>query len=189
MDLVNHFLKELSENINNNFFPNYFNHQVNLLDSNEDYNPWFEYMNKFIKKYIDISSLSSSSLMKKSNRSVATEFLFYFTNQLYQTLQMQPSKFHVNDTILLDLHKQFFEKLSNDNHSLLSKELMNDLLNNSQILETIKMKLTRDFEKNAELVHVCLNQIRKAQTSLMFHYIWTIFIQYLHSYYNILWNI
>ncbi|CAF2470656.1 unnamed protein product [Rotaria sp. Silwood2] len=189
LDLINHFLKELSEQINKNFFPNYFNHEINLLNSNENYNQWFDYINKFISNRIDVSSFLSSSLITISNRSIIIEFLFYFIDQLYQTLHIKQSQFYLNDNILLDLHKHLCEKLSNDNQNKLSQKFMNDLLNNKQIITNIQMNLTYDYETNAELVHICLNQIRKAQTSLIFHYTWTVFIQYLHTYYNVLWNI
>ncbi|CAF0874584.1 unnamed protein product [Rotaria sordida] len=190
LDLINHFLKELSEQINKKFFPNYFNHEINLLDSNENYHHWFDYINKCIQNRMDVFSfLSSSSLITISNRSIIIEFLFYFIDQLYQTLHIKQAQFYLNDNILLDLHKQLCEKLFNDNQNKLLKKFINDLLNNKQIIENIQMNLTYDYETNAELVHICLNQIRKAQTSLIFHYTWTIFIQYLHTYYNVLWKI
>ncbi|CAF3468953.1 unnamed protein product [Rotaria sp. Silwood1] len=189
LDLINHFLKELFEQINKKKFPNYFNHEINLLNANENYNQWFDYINKYIQNRIDVSSFLSSSLITISNRSIIIEYLFYFIDQLYQTLHIKQSQFYLNDNILLDLHKQLCEKLSNASQNELSEKFINDLLNNKQTIENIQMNLTYNYETNAELVHICLNQIRKAQTSLIFHYTWTIFIQYLHTYYNVLWNI
>ncbi len=192
MDRINHFLKDLSQQINKKFIPNYFNHQINLLTSNENYNQWFDYINTCIHDRIDFSTPSSSSLTIPSNRSIIIEFLFYFIDQLYQTFHIKRSEFYLNDNILLDLHKQLCEKLSNDtnnHHNILFQKFVNDLLTNKQIIDNIQMNLTYEFETNAELVHICLNQIRKAQPSLIFHYTWTIFIQYLHTYYNVLWNI
>lgn len=191
LDLLGQFLQDLSQQVNNKFFPNYFNHEINLLNLNDDNSEWFEYINNYINNGIDISSFisSSSSLIKLSNRSIVIEFLFYFTNQLYQTLQIKQSQFYLNDVILLDLHKQVCEMLSDDNHKILEKTSIDDLLNNETIVEYIKKSLTHQFETNAELVHICLNQVRKAESSLIFHYTWTIFIQYLHTYNNILWNI
>ncbi|CAF3095073.1 unnamed protein product [Rotaria socialis] len=190
-DLLNLFLQELSEKVNENFFPNYFNHEINLLNPNENYNQWFDYINKYVHNGIDISFYSSlsSTLTIVSNRSIIIEFLFHFIKQLYQTLHVKQSQFYLNDNALLDLHKEICEKLSNDNQKSPPQTFINDLLNNEEILTHIQANLTYDFEKNAELVHSCLNQIRKSQTSLVFHYTWTIFIQYLHTYYNVLWNI
>jgi hypothetical protein len=172
LDLLNHFLNDLFQQINKNFLPNYFNHQINLLNSNENYNQWFDYINKCLNDRIYLSS-SSLLITTISNRSIIIEFLFDFIDQLYQKFHRKQSEFYLNDNILLDLHK----KLSNKNILL------------EPITENIQQNLIYDFETNAELVHICLNQIRKSQTSLIFHYTWTIFIQYLHTYYNVLWNI
>jgi len=176
LDLLNHFLKDLSQQINKNFLPNYFNHQINLLNTNENYNQWFDYINQCLNDRI---YFSSSPFITISNRSIIIEFLFDFIHQLYQTFHKNQSEFYLNDKTLLNLH----QKLSNQNI------LLEKFINNKQIIENIQRNLTYDFETNAELVHICLNQIRKAQTSLIFHYTWTIFIQYLHTYYNVLWNI
>ncbi len=171
-NFVEHFLKDLLQQINKKFLPNYFNHQINLLHPNENYHPWFDYINQCVNDRIYLSA--SSSLITLSNRSIIIEFLFHFIDQLYQTFRQKQSEFYLNDIILIDLHR----KLSNEN--LLSEP--------KEIIENIQKNLTYHFETNAELVHICLNQIRKSQTSLIFHYTWTIFIQYLHTYYNVLWN-
>lgn len=181
-----HFLKEIHLQINEKYIPNYFNHKINLYQSTDDYNQLFNYINQCLNNDIQIS-LSPTI----SNRSIIVEFLFYFIDQLYQTFHIKRSQFHLNENVLLDLHKQLCEKLSNDtnNNSTSLQKFINYLLNNQQILEDIQTNLTYDFETNAELVHTCLNQVRKADSSLIFHYTWTIYIQYLHTYYNVLWNI
>ena len=165
MDLINQFSKDLSEQIKKKYLPNYFNHQINLLNPDENYTQWLDYIND--------RTYSSLSLIPISNRPILIDFLFQFTNQFYQ----KQSEFYLNDTILLDLHRQISEKFSNK-----------DLILNKQILENIQKNFISNFESNAELVHSCLNQIRKSQSSLIFHYTWTIFIQYLHTYLNVLWN-
>ena len=160
-DLIKHFQKDLSEQINRKYLPDYFDHQINLLNPNEDYTQWFDYINRCLN--YSPSSLSSFTII--SNRSIILQFLFDFTEQLFRQKQ---SEFYLNDSILLDLHRQ--------------------LSPHEQLIENIQKTLTYDFETNAELVNICLNQIRKSQTSLIFHYTWTIFIQYLHTYYNVLWK-
>ncbi|CAF3410799.1 unnamed protein product [Rotaria sp. Silwood1] len=186
-ELMSHFLKEIHLQINEKFFPNYFNHEINLYETNETYNQWFDYINKCLNDRTYIPT----SLLTISNRPIIVEFLFHFIDQLYQTFHIKRSQFHLNENVLIDLHKQLCEKLSNDtnNNSTSLQKFINHLLNNQQILEHIQMNLTYDFETNAELVHTCLNQVRKADSSLIFHYTWTIYIQYLHTYYNVLWNI
>ncbi len=164
-DLINHFRKDLSEQIIRKFLPDYFNHQRNLLQLDEDYNQWFDYIN---------NQMDFSSFITISNRSIIFKFLVDFTDQLFQTFRRKQSEFYLNDSILLDLHR----KLSH-----------HDIFIEKQTIENIQTNLTYDFETNAELVHICLNQIRKSQASLIFHYTWTIFIQYLHTYYNVLWNL
>ncbi|CAF2756705.1 unnamed protein product [Rotaria sp. Silwood2] len=186
-ELLSHFLKEIHLQINEKFIPNYFNHEINLYETNENNNQWFDYINKCLNNHTYIPT----SLLTISNRPIIVEFLFHFIDQLYQTFHIKRSQFHLNENVLIDLHKQLCEKLSNDtnNNSTSLQKFINHLLNNQQILEHIQMNLTYDFETNAELVHTCLNQVRKADSSLIFHYTWTIYIQYLHTYYNVLWNI
>ncbi len=187
---MSHFLKEIQMQINEKFIPNYFNHEINLYQTTENYIQWFDYINQCLNDRIYIPS-SSSSLLTISNRSIIVEFLFHFIDQLYQTFHIKRSQFHLNENVLIDLHKQLCEKLSNDtnNNSTSLQTFINHLLNNQEILEHIQTNLTYDFETNAELVHTCLNQVRKADSSLIFHYTWTIYVQYLHTYYNVLWNI
>ncbi|CAF1399901.1 unnamed protein product [Adineta steineri] len=187
-DLMSHFLREIHVQINEKFIPNYFNHEINLYETNTNYNQWYDYINKCLK---DSTYISLSSSLTISNRPIIVEFLFHFIDQLYQTFHIKRSQFHLNENVLVDLHKQLCEKLSNDtnNNSTLLHEFINHLLNNQQLLEHIQSNLTYDFETNAELVHTCLNQVRKAESSLIFHYTWTIYVQYLHTYYNVLWNI
>ncbi|UJR15675.1 hypothetical protein I4U23_002609 [Adineta vaga] len=189
-ELMLHFSKDIHSQLTSQYIPNYFNHEINLYESSEEYNQWFDYINRCINDRIYIPS-SSSSITTISNRSVIVEFLFHFIDQLYQTFHIKRSQFHLNENVLLDLHKQLCEKLSNDtnNNSTSLQKFINHLLNNQTLLEQIQMNLTYDFETNAELVHTCLNQVRKADSSLIFHYTWTIYIQYLHTYYNVLWNI
>lgn len=168
-ELIRKFLEDLSNQVKKKFLPNYFNHQINLLQSDEDYQPWLDHLNRCHHEQIHFS-LSSSH----STRSIISPFFFIFTEQLYRNFRRNQSDFSLNDLILLDLHRQ----LSHD-----------DLLLDQQTLDTIQRNLTAHFECNAELVHRCLNQIRKSQSSLIFHYTWTMFIQYLHTYYNVLWNL
>jgi hypothetical protein len=187
LELMRHFLKEIQSQINEKYIPNYFNHQINLYQTTDDYNQWFDYINQCLNDRIHLPS----SFLIISNRPIIVEFLFHFIDQLYQTFHIKRSQFHLNENVLLDLHKQLCEQLSNDtnNNSTLLQKFINHLLNNQEILDHIQTNLTYDFETNAELVHTCLNQVRKADSSLIFHYTWTIYIQYLHTYYNVIWNI
>jgi len=185
---MSHFLKEIHLQINEKMIPNHFNHEINLYEPTENYTEWFNYINKCLNDRIYIPSVTSLTI---SNRPVIVEFLFHFIDQLYETFHIKRSQFHLNENVLIDLHKQLCEKLSNDtnNNSTSLQKFINHLLNNQQLLEHIQTNLTYEFETNAELVHTCLNQVRKADSSLIFHYTWTIYIQYLHTYYNVLWNI
>jgi hypothetical protein len=187
-ELMSHFLKEIHLQINEKLIPNHFNHEINLYEPTENYPEWFDYINKCLNDRIYIPSVTSLTI---SNRPVIVEFLFHFIDQLYETFHIKRSQFHLNENVLIDLHKQLCEKLSNDtnNNSTSLQKFINHLLNNQQLLEHIQTNLTYEFETNAELVHTCLNQVRKADSSLIFHYTWTIYIQYLHTYYNVLWNI
>lgn len=186
-EVMIHFLEEIQIQINEKFLPHYFNHQINLYQNTEEYLQWFDHLTQSHHDRIPIPSIFFTT----SNRPIIVEFLFHFIDQLYQTFHIKRSQFHLNENVLLDLHKQLCEKLSNDpnNNNTFSQISIDHLLDNQTILDHIQTNLTYDFESNAELVHTCLNQVRKADSSLIFHYTWTIFIQYLHTYYNVLWNI
>lgn len=186
-DLLVHFFKDIQKQLNVKFIRHYFNHDINLYENNDTFQQWFDSINSFLENTQTLPTIQSID----SNRSIIVEFLFHFIDQLYQTFHIKRSQFHLNEDVLLDLHKQLCEKLSNDtnNNSTFIQKFINHLLNNKDILEHIQTNLMFDFETNAELVHTCLNQVRKADSSLIFHYTWTIYIQYLHTYYNILWNI
>lgn len=189
MDLLRQFAKELQEEIKEEFIPHYFNHRVNLFSTVETFESWFDYIDRCVDGQID---LQSNTLIGTSNRPVIVEFLFHFIDQLYQTFHMKRSQFYLNENVLLDLHHQLCEKFTSDtnnNNSASLQKFIHHLLNNSKILEHIQITLADEFETNAELVHTCLNQIRKADSSLIFHYTWTIYTQFLHTYYNVLWNI
>lgn len=186
-ELMTHFLSEIQTQINEKHIPNYFNHEINLFQTTEPYTHWFEHITQCLNDRLPMPA----SFFITSNRPIIVEFLFHFIDQLYQTFHIKRSQFHLNEAVLLDLHQQLCEKLSNDanNNSTSLQKFINHLLDNQQILDHIQTNLTDDFESNAELVHTCLNQVRKADSSLIFHYTWTIYIQYLHTYYNVLWNI
>mgnify|MGYP006911069874 FL=1 len=183
-DLLIHFLKDIQIQLNTKSIRHYFDHEMNLYENTDTFQQWLNSINLFLE---NTQQLPTINHFIDSNRSIIVEFLFYFIDQLYQTFHIKRSQFHLNENVLLDLHKQLCEKLSNDTNN--NSTFINHLLNNQQILEYIQTNLMFEFETNAELVHTCLNQVRKADSSLIFHYTWTIFIQYLHTYYNTLWNI
>lgn len=177
------FLREIQMQIDEKFIRHYFNHQINLYENTDEYLQWFDHLRQSYDDHIVIPSM----IFTTSNRAIIVEFLFHFIDQLYQTFHIKRSQFHLNENVLLDLHKQLCDKLSNDPNN--NNTSIDHLLDNQTILDHIQTNLTYEFESNAELVHTCLNQVRKADSSLIFHYTWTIFIQYLHTYYNVLWNI
>jgi hypothetical protein len=165
--------------------PNYFNNTMNMFDVNDDYDLSLNIIDDFLHHR---TILTRSSFTINSNRSIIIEFLFHFVHQLYQTFHRQRSQFHLNEHVLVDLHRQVSQILSNTTNTN-HLTVIPSLLNHTDLLERIENQLAINFDVNAELVHICLNQIRKSQTSLIFHYTWTIYIQYLHTYYNVLWPI
>lgn len=183
------FSKEIRRQLDQQSIRHYFNPKINLFSTIEKVDQWIEHLEHCSKQ--DYSSDPALSSLV-SNRPIVIEFLFHFIDQLYQTFHLKRSQFHLNENILLELHQQVCEKFSNDtnnNNSASLQKVINDLLNNNELLEHIQMSLAYQFETNAELVHNSLNQVRKADSSLIFHYTWTIYIQYLHTYYNTLWNV
>ena len=191
-DFLRRFANELHEQLKEKFVPDYFDHQSNLFSTVETCESWLDFIRQCVDEQIDFHSNQFFVSTATTNRPVIVEFLFHFIDQLYQTFHIKRSQFHLNENVLLDLHQQLCEKFTNDtnnNNSASLQKFIHQLLNNNEILEHIQLNLTENFESNAELVHTCLNQVRKADSSLIFHYTWTIYVQYLHTYYNVLWNI
>lgn len=186
---MSHFLREIRSQITAKAIPNYFNPEINLYATSEPFTEWFDYVNRCVTERVHVPAAAPPATI--CNRPIIVEFLFHFIDQLYQTFHMKRSQFHLNEHVLLGLHKQLCERLSNDtnNNSTSLHKSIHHLLSNPQLLEQIESSLTYDFESNAELVHTCLNQVRKADCSLIFHYTWTIYVQYLHTYYNVLWDL
>ncbi|CAF1479666.1 unnamed protein product, partial [Didymodactylos carnosus] len=193
LDLTHHFLKELHSNLKQNFLPHYFNHEYNILNIFSDNNnsnlflKWFNHIQYCVldrQKWFTLKLQSSNSLTSVY-KPLIIEYMFYYIDQLYDEFHIKRKDMRFNELVLIELHEKLCEKLTNENGLIWT----NDVMNNEVIRMKIQQQLANEFEQNAELVHTCLNQIRRAESSLIFHYTWTLYLQYLHSYFNCIWNL
>lgn len=173
------FIEFIHQQIEKKVFVRFIDQRENLYDSNENYHRWLTDVEHSLSR-----SFSSSTKFTKTMRPLKIEFLFHFVNEFYRKFHRQPSQIHLNEKVLADLHLTSCKTFDEQNRTSFS-----NFLGRTSFIEQIEKHLSMNFEINAELVHTCLNQIRKAHTSLIFHYTWTIYMQYLHTYYNLLWNI
>ena len=105
-----------------------------------------------------------------------------FFNALFEQFKSKRDNFQINEQLLIKLHTQILKKETFDNQSC---EILND-----KFINAIKMidkdRLLSQFEEYAECVHKYLPQIRQHYQFLLFHYVWTMQVQYLAPFFNYL---
>ena len=96
---------------------------------------------------------------------------------MFEQFKSKRDHFQISEKLLLELHYSIIEK--NDQN-----------VDNNMFIEMIKNldrdKLFSKFEEYAECVHKYLPQIRQHNQYLLFHYIWTMQVQYLGPFFNYL---
>ena len=121
--------------------------------------------------------------------------MYEFAAALFEQFKSKRDKFQISEHFMLELHdsilasKKVYDELrneqdenDNDNEQETSEE--------NRFLNAIK-HLNRDslfdkFEEYAECVHKYLPQIRHNNQYLLFHYIWTMQVQYMAPFFNYL---
>jgi hypothetical protein len=104
-------------------------------------------------------------------------YIYEYFNALFEQFKSKRDHFQISEKLLLELHYSIIEK--NDQN-----------VDNNMFIEMIKNldreKLFSKFEEYAECVHKYLPQIRQHNQYLLFHYIWTMQVQYLGPFFNYL---
>lgn len=168
--------------------PNYFNtnlpinpiynENVSFSSINELLLKCEEYFKKGARLYelnLDIENLatssstaSSSSSSSSANDRAFNEYLVAFYKVLFDKFKSKRDNFKINEATLNEIHAA----VSRDNQ------------HNVDSLPIGGVDLLTKFEIYAECVHKYLPQIRQQNQFLLFHYIWTMQVQYLAPFLN-----
>ena len=109
-------------------------------------------------------------------------YIYEFFNALFEQFKSKRDHFQINEQLLLKLHTQILKRGNLDSESC---EVLND-----KFINAIKLidndRLLSQFEEYAECVHKYLPQIRQHNQYLLFHYVWTMQVQYLAPFFNYL---
>jgi len=109
------------------------------------------------------------------------EYVHEYASIIYDQFKTKRDQFKISETMLLQLHKKvLLEKFGpcavsgNKNHFV-------------ELIERIDSdRLFSKFEEYAECVHKYLPQIRHKNQYLLFHYVWTMQVQYMAPFFNYL---
>ena len=108
-----------------------------------------------------------------SHNAYLYEYVYNFASELFNQFKAKKDQFAISEELLIGLHEE-----------LLARKASNPFV------DTIR-RIDRDclfskFEEYAECVHKYLPQIRNNNQYLLFHYIWTMQVQYLAPFFNYL---
>ena len=105
-----------------------------------------------------------------------------FFNALFEQFKSKRDNFQINEQLLIKLHTQILKKDTLDDK--LCDILEDKFINAIKMID--KDRLLSQFEEYAECVHKYLPQIRQHNQYLLFHYVWTMQVQYLAPFFNYL---
>lgn len=108
------------------------------------------------------------------------EYVHEYASVIYDQFKTKRDQFKISEALLLQLHKKvLMEKFASANAS-------NPNLFVSAIEQINPDQLFSKFEEYAECVHKYLPQIRSKNQYLLFHYFWTMQVQYMAPFFNYL---
>ena len=108
-------------------------------------------------------------LKRISNEEMFNKYLIDFYRVLFNRFKCKRDNFKINEQVLMDIH------------SCVSREQTDIDLSE---VDLSGVDLLTKFELYAECVHKYLPQIRQHNQYLLFHYIWTMQVQYLAPFFN-----
>ena len=107
-----------------------------------------------------------------SSHTYLYEYVFEFVAALFEQFKSKRDHFQISEQLLLDLHDSVLAK-SHGGGEVIGRVVDRDALFGK-------------FEEYAECVHKYLPQIRQNNQFLLFHYIWTMQVQYMAPFFNFL---
>lgn len=117
--------------------------------------------------------LSSLSMSLNKQNSLLNEYIQDFYTVLFGQFKLKQDNFKLKEDMLWEIH----DKLVTENSSF--KEAF-DTTDTRQL----KDGLSRELEYYAEFVHKYLPKVRQHNQYLLFHYVWTMQVQYLAPFFN-----
>jgi hypothetical protein len=107
------------------------------------------------------------------------EYVYEYTSIIFEQFKSKRDQFKISESLLLQLHKK-----------IISEKFKLSSSNQNQFVESIEKidpdRLFSKFEEYAECVHKYLPQIRHNNQYLLFHYVWTMQVQYMAPFFNYL---
>lgn len=176
------FLRASIQTYNSLNRPNFFDLKQEILDENgidaklEEFADLLNKSELYFKKAskpIDLS-VQFRLVTPKQNNKIFNEYLTDFFQILFEQFKSKRDHFKMNEQVLIEIHDKVLKYNEN----------LNSLLANQQAHIDISAALLSKFEFYAECVHKYLPQIRQHNQYLLFHYIWTMQVQYLAPFFN-----
>lgn len=176
------FLRKTIQNFSTLNRPSFFDLKQEILDARGIDSKLNEFIDLLYKselyfnnssKQIDLNVQLKLSTPKHSNK-IFNDYLTDFFQILFDQFKSKRDHFKMNEQVLIEIH----EKVIRCNENL------NLLLANQENHIDISAALLSKFEFYAECVHKYLPQIRQHNQYLLFHYIWTMQVQYFAPFFN-----
>lgn len=111
---------------------------------------------------------------RETNR-LFNQYLIDFFQILFEQFKSKRDHFKINEQVLIEIHEEVIRSNENLNY-IFYENTDNDI--------DVSGGLLSKFEMYAECVHKYLPQIRQHNQYLLFHYIWTMQVQYLAPFFN-----
>lgn len=107
------------------------------------------------------------------------EYVHEYASAIYDQFKTKRDQFKISEALLLQLHKK-----------VLTEKFASNTCNSNRFVCAIEQidpdQLFSKFEEYAECVHKYLPQIRSKNQYLLFHYFWTMQVQYMAPFFNYL---
>lgn len=133
-------------------------------------------------------TVSRHSKSSMSNDEAFNEYLVKFYQVLFSQFKSKKDNFKINEQVLLDVHAAVVKRDKHvngyDHNDDDDDESGNHHPNHLKIEHLDDIDLLTKFELYAECVHKYLPQIRQHNKYLLFHYVWTMQVQYLTPFFN-----
>lgn len=138
--------------------------------------------------FVNANHVSFSPLVYHySSQTYVYEYIYDFFNLLFEQFKSKRDHFQISENLLLNLHDQI---LLNNTAGVVNSGSVIGNSDNNKFIRSIKNidrdRLLSKFEEYAECVHKYLPQIRQHNQYLLFHYVWTMQVQYLAPFFNYL---
>ncbi len=115
-----------------------------------------------------------------SSQTYLYEYVYEYACKLFEQFKAKRDAFQISEQLLLQLHENVLE----------SKIDVQSVIQTNRFVNSIQHinpdRLFGKFEEYAECVHKYLPQIRHNNQYLLFHYIWTMQVQYMAPFFNYL---